>query len=325
MPTEPSEHMLNPESDTDLARPAIEIASPVLREAVNYATKLYERCRMSSKAENEEAFPVLVLYLHIIQMIDSMEVLISNSCVEPAQLLLRSAFEAKLSLEFMVEKMRRTRAIAWIVRNILDGIEFGQRRSEKSDKSKDFFQTLEKEGLEQFNDILPPTPRIPDDYMSKLEGVLEKPEYVDLNKEYKRLATKRQRVEWYSLFGGPINIRELAKYLGQQTVYDSLYRKWSKITHAANSDHLTLLLKDGKKVLGPIRNPLNIPHISNFALGVLLQSDQIMITQFLSGDLRNFSKWYKREMMQKHLSLFKMELEHLKWFENTFVKDTDKT
>jgi hypothetical protein len=38
MPTEPSEHMLYPESDIDLDGPAIEIASPVLREAVNYAT-----------------------------------------------------------------------------------------------------------------------------------------------------------------------------------------------------------------------------------------------------------------------------------------------
>ena len=69
-----------------------------------------------------------------------------------------------------------------------------------------------------------------------MEAVLEKPEYADLNKEYKRLAPKRQRIEWYSLFGGPNNIGELAEYLGQRTVYDFLYRKWSKLTHSANSD-----------------------------------------------------------------------------------------
>ncbi len=118
MPTEPSKNILDPESDINLAKPAIDLASQTLREAVNHGTTLYERCRTTSKADADEAFPVLALYLHILQMTDSIEVLISNSCIEPAKLLIRSAFEAKLSLEFMNEKMTRTRGIAWIIRNL---------------------------------------------------------------------------------------------------------------------------------------------------------------------------------------------------------------
>jgi len=313
------QNILDPESYIEIAKPAIDLASQTLREAVNYGTTLYERCRVTLKADTDEAFPVLALFLHILQMIDSIEVLVSNSCIEPAKLLVRSAFEAKLGIEFMNEKMTRTRGIAWIVRNMLDRIEFGERRSKESNKGKDFFETLEREGYEQFGDILPSTPEIPDDYIPKLKQSLEKPGYKDIYEEFQRFGEKRKRVEWYSVFDGPDNIRGLAEHLGQRTVYDSLYRSWSKQIHAASSDHLTLIFEDGRDVLGPIRYPEDIAHISNFALGLLVQSDIVMINRFLSGDLRGFSRWYRTEIWQKQLALFKGEMEHLKWFENTFV------
>jgi len=319
MPTEPSKNILDPETDIKLAKPAIDLASQTIREAVYHGTTLYERCRTTSRADADEAFPVLALYLHILQMTDSIEVLISNSCVETANLLIRSAFEAKLSLEFMNKEMIRTRGIAWIIRNMLDDIEFGERHTKANEKGKDFYQTLEREGFEQFSDILPNTPEIPDDYIDRIKISLEKPRYKDVYEEYQRLGEKRKRVEWYSLFGGPNNIRELSEYLGQRTVYDSLYRSWSKQVHAASSNHLTLRIDEKKSVLGPIRNPMNIAHVANFALGILLQSDQIMINRFLSGDIRNYSRWYSKEIWPKQLALMQGELEHLKWFEKTFM------
>ncbi len=86
-------------NDASASKPLIEKASPALQEAINYATTVYERCRTSKKGSTEEAFPVIALYLHIIQMTDSIEVLVSNCCPTPANLLLRSSFEAKLSLQ----------------------------------------------------------------------------------------------------------------------------------------------------------------------------------------------------------------------------------
>ncbi|MFC2021503.1 DUF5677 domain-containing protein [Chloroflexota bacterium] len=328
MPTEPNEHVLNRISDIERAKPMIDIASPVLREAINYGTRLYERCRNTSKASTDEAFPVLALYLHIIQMVDSIEVLVFNSCVEPAQLLLRSAFEARLSLDFMVEKLQRSRAIAWIIRNIQDQIEFGQRYSKDHIKGKDFFETLVKEGFDKTSVSLPPMPPLPEiseEYFEKLKNVIEKPEYADVNKEYKRLTKNRQRVEWYSLFDGPQNIRELAEYLEQRTVYDILYRKWSKLTHMANPDHLTLRMEDGMSVLGPIRNPLRIVTISTNALGMLLEASQLMIKQFRSGDLRDFLRWWREEIQEKHETLVSLEISHLGWYEKTFIKKEKDT
>jgi len=76
MPTEPNKNILDTESCKEMVKPLIDLTSTVLREAVNYSSNLYERCRNSSKADNEESFPILALFLHIIQMIDSVEILI---------------------------------------------------------------------------------------------------------------------------------------------------------------------------------------------------------------------------------------------------------
>lgn len=324
MPTEPIKHVLDRENDINLAKSMIDIASPVLQEAINYATQLYETCRLSEKASTDDAFPILALYLHIIQMVDSIEVLISNSCVEPAQLLLRSAFEAKLSLEFIIEKMPRTRGIAWIIRNIIDQIEFGQRHSKSYKRGKDFFKTMAKEGFNHVDVYIPPPPEISEEYFEKLNASLEKPEYADVYEEYKRLGVDQKRVEWYSLYNGPSNIRELAEYLGQRTAYDSLYRRWSKLTHMANPDHLSLRMEDGTSILGPIRNPLRLISISNNALGSILEASQAMIKQFRSGDLRSFLRWWHEEIREKHITLMNLEISHVDWYEDKFVKKVDE-
>ncbi|MFC1874291.1 DUF5677 domain-containing protein, partial [Chloroflexota bacterium] len=318
MPTEPDKNIFDPEPFIEIVKPAIELASQTIREAFNYGTNLYNKCRLTSKADVDEAYPVLAIYLHVLQMIDSAEILISNICIEPSKLLIRSAFEAKLGLEFMNEKMTRTRGIAWIIRNILDRIEVGERHTKDHAKGKDFFETLKREGFEGFVNISPMKPEITKEYIENLKNSLEKPGYADIYQEYKRLEKNRRRVEWYSLYDGPASIRDLAEYLKQLSMYDSLYRSWSKQTHAASADHLTMIMKDGQTVLGPIRYPMNIAHVANFALGILLQSDIVMINRFLSGDLKKFSQWYRTEIWQKQLALYQGEMEHLKWFENTF-------
>ncbi len=314
MPTEPDKNILDTESYKETVQPMIDLASSVLREAVNYASTLYERCRVTKKADNDESYPVLALFLHILQLMDSIEILISNCCIEPANVLIRSAFEASLGLEYICETSTWTRGHAWILKNILDSIEWGERHTKSTVIGKDFHEALDREGLGEL-------PEIPEDFDVNLKQALEKPEYVSLFKEYQRMqkVLRRSRVEWYSLYDGPRNIRELAEHLGQQSVYDSRYRSWSQQVHAGSADHLLLRFEDGQSVLGPIRNPLDIAHVSAYALGLILMADKTMINKFLSGDMKKFGRWYRDEISQKHLALLEDEIAQLKWIENMLM------
>ena len=83
MPIEPVKDPLNRNRVKELAKPVIEIASPLLKDVIDYATIVLEKCQASKKADKEAAFPLLALYAHIIQMADGTEVLISSWCGVP--------------------------------------------------------------------------------------------------------------------------------------------------------------------------------------------------------------------------------------------------
>ena len=119
MPTEPLKTVL----DRDLSRVAVKqslpIVSPLLQELVNYSTHALIRCATSATGarKRDEDIAVLVLYRHIIEMTDGIEVLLSQGCSVPAIPLLRSSFEALLSLQYILESESEygQRSLAWLV------------------------------------------------------------------------------------------------------------------------------------------------------------------------------------------------------------------
>ena len=87
MPTQPNELLLNRDPKT-LHKIIPEILTPCLQEVVNYGTQFYQRSQISKEFKSDDTYPVLALYLHMVQMTDSIEVLISNGCAEPAKYIL---------------------------------------------------------------------------------------------------------------------------------------------------------------------------------------------------------------------------------------------
>lgn len=61
---------------------------------------------------------ILMLYRHVIEMIDAIEALLEQSVVNPAYLQLRSAFEAYLQLEWILKENTKRQAITYLVYDI---------------------------------------------------------------------------------------------------------------------------------------------------------------------------------------------------------------
>ena len=66
MPTKPLEAVLYREFSKESARPVIEVASPLLKEVVNYGTNAFMRCATSKSIQQNEDLAPLMLYLHIV-------------------------------------------------------------------------------------------------------------------------------------------------------------------------------------------------------------------------------------------------------------------
>jgi Family of unknown function (DUF5677) len=129
----------------------IQIISPVLQNIVNYGTNVFGRCLQSTKHDgvvdmpDEAHLSVLLLYLHVIEMIDAIEVMVSQSVVIPVNLQLRSAFEAFLQLKWIFKEDTKQRAYAYLVNDVRNRIKFYQSLSPSSQSGKQLESEIAKD------------------------------------------------------------------------------------------------------------------------------------------------------------------------------------
>lgn len=77
-------------------------------------------------------------------------------------------------------------------------------------------------------------------YIKHLNSFLQKDWVKSVNKEFKRVKRKNQlenkpAPNWYSLYNGPKNLRELAREVELEAFYQILYSNLSRHHHASNS------------------------------------------------------------------------------------------
>ncbi len=303
MPTKPVLDFLNRDGVTDISKPVIEIASPLLKEVINYATNVLDKCQTSKKADKEEGFPLLALYAHIIQMADSTEVLISSGCGMPANLLLRSSFEARLSIKYLLERDTDKRSAAWLVKYYDDEIAYYEMMDPSNPKGKDY---REKHKNDDIYKVAGP-PSLPGitEQIAKVRTKIEQPGFGEVYKEYKRRKTRtRQYPEWYSLFGGPPSLKKLAEYFKEGSRYETQYRLWSKSSHANEVTHIFF-----------IRNPIPIVEVTSTTVSFLLETTDLMLNHFQSNRVTHFQKWFTREVLPRQSRLIDISFAHLDFLE----------
>jgi hypothetical protein len=86
MPTDEYKPLLDRQEAIGNAEPLAQVACPLLREVINHASWAFRRCDAASDAhgaENED-LAAFVLYRHLIELTDGIEVLCSASCVNAA-------------------------------------------------------------------------------------------------------------------------------------------------------------------------------------------------------------------------------------------------
>jgi len=305
VPTKPFEPLLYRELAKTSAREIIDIASPLLQEIVNYATNAFQRCQTSSTGKPDEDLPILASYLHVIEMTDGIEVLISQSCPVPAIPLLRSSFEALVTIDYILEAEYQQGSFAWLVQYVHTRLKEYEMLDTSRKSGQDFLATLATDEIGDYMK-LPPMPDLPQ-AIENLESLLSQPNYQTVESEYQRLKRANHRKpEWYSLFGGPRNLRELSRHVGRGAQYDFLYRYWSQITHAGDLSRFLTRTSEGSPAFKPIRNPADIKDFSIVTAYFVLDATRKVLGKFRPGEERNFRKWYIQEIRGRFLTLVEL-------------------
>lgn len=298
MPTEALKTLLYRDLSKAAASEIIALASPLLQESVNYSTYALIRA-FTSSSRTDEDLAVFALYRQVIEMTDGIEVLISASCPDPAIPLLRSCFEAMLSVEYILESEEdyTRRALAWLVGHITQRLKLYDRLDPETEAGKGFKESIEADktliGLElDFS-------REARAAKANLEPILDRPHIKPIYDEFRRC----RRPRWYKLFDGPSNRRDLAKRLNRRGQYDFLYREWSKFSHAESLTPFLATLSDGQPAIEGLRNPGNIKVITNLSLNCIVEVTRLVLWKFRPGEEESFSRWYQREIKEGQAKL----------------------
>jgi hypothetical protein len=224
----------------------------------------------AAKTDGEYHANLLALVRHVVESLDGVSILVSQGGSHACQPLLRSAMEASLGVLFILEADSERRALAYAVAHAHKRVKLYKRLDATTQAGREFRKLLDNDVLKEFFNMLPPTNYA--DRIANLERMLARVPYLDIQTEWKRMKGAHPRGDdpaWFSLFGGPKNVRELAIHLNWTGMYEILYRMWSDEVHAGNALE-ALGKKEGESVWRPIRHPEllqgAVQHGTTFAL-----------------------------------------------------------
>jgi hypothetical protein len=290
-------------------RPLIDLIAPVLREAINYSTYAWRRCESAGDYHTSFHHVVpLLLFRHVIEMTDGAEVLISKSCSVPVVPVLRSSFEACLSLEFMLKADTERRSLCWLCCYAHHRLAYYESLDPSTQRGHDFAATRAKEKAGSS----PPHPDVPL-AVANFQALIQKPYLVAVEAEYQASKAKRKRApDWYSLFGGKSNLRSVAASLDRQTEYDLLYRNWSRISHGNDLDSYISKSSSGGQGFRSLRYPKDLQLLGTLGLDFLTRSIFLALEHYRSGE-PNVERWYMTEIRDRReqMLLTPVELEDI--------------
>lgn len=204
--------------------------SKILEEFVDFGTHILNWDIDNARGDDDQVV-ILLLFRNYLELIDSISILIKKSSIDPCKIILRTALETSLGLEYILREDTQNRAFGFLVCILHKEINTLKKHNSRTEVGKQFKSIFDKDINIKGNNI--PTPENLEGKIKSLESLLFEPNYLTVESEYQRLnrIKSEKNPNWYRLFGGPKNIQELCNYLGIPTFYEIFYRNLSNSIH----------------------------------------------------------------------------------------------
>jgi hypothetical protein len=273
------------------AQPLIDVISPLLVELVNHATWAFRRMTVATDnlgGENEDVAS-LISYRHLVEVMDGVEVLVRSACTEACIPLLRAAFEASLTIDYVMADQYARRSLAWMCVYAHRRIDRHRLLDNSTESGRELADALSRE----FSWTM--TSHDSQDSVQRLQRVLQRPSMAAVEAEYQRLKIKsRRKPEWFQLFDGPPNRRQLARAVGREAEYLVLYAPWSASAHGTDAAAYLRAGDAQNAAFSALRSPHQMQFLANMTVAIFTRATQKMIQHFRCGE--DLSSWYVREI-----------------------------
>lgn len=266
--------------------------SDLISETVNYGTHILN-WDVQKATGSDENIPITLMLRHILELTDSISILVKESSIDPCKPLLRAALESLLQLEYILEEKTVERSLSFLVWNYHKQIKFSKKLIPGDLSNSELKRKMQMDKLMASN---PNTPIIQglENHIANMERAIQQPLYQAAENEYQRLRTNGSKVKnWYELYSNLKSFEQLANHLNRQALYEILYRGWSGPTHG--TDILQGKLSKSQDGMGEIvqmRFVKDAQTVTYYAMLLNIMTFQMMTEKRIPDYAQNRAQWY---------------------------------
>jgi hypothetical protein len=289
--TEPIHDIHPRDTDQDTSK-LLDEFSDLISETVNFGTHIL-KWDVEGATGNDENIPISMMLRHILELTDSVSILVKHSSIDPCKPLLRVVLETFLGLEYILEKDTQKRALGFLVWQSHKQLLLCQ-KMDPSDKSHSQFLQKLRADKSTISGISPPIIGNINDQIENFKKTLALPLYAEAEAEYQRIISTGGKVRtWYQLFSDIRNLEQLSNYLSRQALYEIPYRAWSGPTHGTDIIQSKLSVSDGGKAeIVQIRFIKDAQMVTNFAVTLAIFTYQVMSKNRMPKYKSKWAEWY---------------------------------
>lgn len=237
----------------------------------------------------EDTNCIVLLYRDSIAHIDAFEQLSRLPSVEGMKVVLRTFFESKCLIEFILESETERRSIAYQTNYLMKRIRMYAQFDDSTEHGKQTQAELRKDRLFGGASVLHGMDT--SDAIANLGQQLDREPYRSLEKELSRPEIKH----WYSIDNGPKSFQDLCRRLSYPAAYELLYRRWSGTTHSetayVDSFFADPDINEGR-VLG-LRAIKGYQAVVDFAFPLMCDYLSRVTEKLMPNEYRRFARFYK--------------------------------
>ncbi|MDQ2720623.1 MAG: DUF5677 domain-containing protein [Bacteroidota bacterium] len=288
--TEPIKDILpRGEEQPDVQNLLIKLSSGI-EELVNFGTHILN-WDVSEGEGSDENLPVVMMLRHLLELVDSISILIRQSSIDPCKLILRGVLETVFGIEYILQENTKYRALSFMVWHIHNQLKLSKKFRPGGQEYHQFEKKLKADSTGAF---APPNISGIVKNIQYLEHLLTLPLYAPIEAEYKRLeANGIKNPSWYQFFEGPKIIEQLAAYLNRNAFYEILYRGWSGPIHGTDIIESKLSeFEDGATKIVQIRYVKDAQTVAQHTFNLTLMIYKVIIEKRIPRHLPELSKWF---------------------------------
>ena len=306
MPTPAHSHVIPSDPLPSDIKAVVSEAVKHLEEVRNFGTYVLKWLAEVQPPDPLRLTPLLLMR-HTVELMDSIYILIQHHNVDPAQIILRTLFEAWLNVRFLT----------------CGDLESGEKTFQKvSDRSAAYMVRYLHQRRKQLEAYIPDS-EAGNEKLSKdeVEKSIERIDRILTQEEYRTMEATYQSLQsgdrsdrpksWYHLAGGPKNIEELARLLSSSPLYDQLYRSMSGMVHGSHilEGRISMSTREGFAAIKPIRLLTNFDYVVYFSLDWSSDIYRYVIDTYDPNHSKEWRRWYRKEVKSYLMEMKKMASE----------------